>query len=641
MDIHDLKIGVTFLFAAGLTACSGAGGSSSMSSSLPAIQMLGTTQNTVDSRNSSSTPNTRHSTITSIANATNTAQAALVAYEGLDVGGGAVGNWLADTGYSGGYIAATTARINTANVTNPAPQAVYLTQRWSQHLTYTLSHLTPNTAYTLRLHFAESFFTAAGKRVFSANINGIQVLTDFDIYAAAGGSNIAIVKSYSTNSTSGGTITITFSASVNNASLAGIEAIASSSSPTPAPSASPTPAPKQTAPPPNSGVGPRVAVGPQASISCPSGAVQLSPGSNVQSIVNSHPAGTTYCFAAGTYAQQQISPQAGDKYIGVKGAILDGQNTVVHAFSSYGTGVTVENLSITRYNNAYQDAPVNGSTNWTIKNNEIYGNSAAGVDVTTGTSVVANYIHDNGQKGYTILGSNVVFTDNEISNNNPNDAYDPNSATGDTGGGKAWQTTALTMNYNYVHDNHGPGLWSDTDNQGTTYEYNDVENNWAGGIFHEASWDAVIANNVVKNNANIKYCTYALWCSNIQIASSGGVNGKIIDVYNNTVVSNGAQGGNAIGLIAENRGSNGTSGLYGAWLVQNVHVHNNNVNMSAGGGNGGESDTGDTGIYTSQGNSFNGDTYTGPGSNAFSWSGSSGNFSFFKNQGQEAQGSAQ
>lgn len=570
----------------------------------------------------------------------------------IDAGGGAAsGGWVADTDYSWtgwGETAAVNTTIDTSRVTGPAPQAVYQTQRWAPHLVYTIPNLTPASAYTVRLDFVESWFTAAQQRIFNVGINGARVLSNFDIFKTAGGANIASAEQFPATASGIGVIAITLDATVNNATIAGIEVSAAASTPAPAPTATSTPivvatptaSPAATpSPPPTSGVGPRVPVGPQASIACPSGAVQIAAGTNVQSIVNAHRAGTAYCFAAGTYAQLQITPQSGDTYVGLKGAVLDGQNTASHAFSGWFTGVTIENFVVTNYNDAYQDAPIVTGPNWMIKNNEIANNTAAGVKVTTGTNVVANSIHNNGQKGYTILGSNVVFSDNEIAANNPNDVYNPNSATGDTGGGKAWQTVNLLMEYNYVHDNHGPGLWSDTDNQGTVYEYNDVENNWASGIFHEASWDAVIANNVVKNNANTKYCTYDLWCSDIQIASSGGVNGKIVDVYNNTVVSNGSQGGNAIGLITENRGADGTSGLYGTWLVQNVHVHNNNINVSAGGLTGAETDNGATGIFTSQGNWFNNNTYTGAG-NSFFWNGIKGNFAFFEGQGQELNGTS-
>jgi hypothetical protein len=629
---HFQKV-TSLLLALSLSACGGSGSLAGTGSSTPSAGLVPLAKAPASSRISPlSSP--------------------IAASIKIDAGGAAAtGTWLADTDYAAtgwGSTAAVTSAITTSHVTEPAPQAVYQTQRWAPHLTYTIPNLTPGGAYTVRLDFVESFFNAAQQRVFNVGINGVRVLSGFDIFKAAGGRNIAVAQGSAATADGQGVIAIALDATVNNASIAGIEISVAAGAPSPPPTAPPSPPPTAApspspaaspTPPATSGVGPRVPVGPQVSNVCPSGAVQIAAGTNVQSVVSAHRAGTAYCFAAGTYAQLQITPQSGDTYVGLKGAVLDGQHAAAHAFSGWFTGVTIENFLIKNYNDAYQDAPIVTGPNWTIRNNEIANNAAAGVDVTTGANVVANFIHNNGQKGYTILGSNVVFSDNEIAANNPSDAYNPNSATGDTGGGKAWQTTNLLMQYNFVHDNHGPGLWSDTDNQGTVYRYNDIENNWAGGIFHEASWDAVIANNVVKNNANTKYCTYALWCSDIQIASSGGVNGKIVDVYDNTVVSNGSQGGNAIGLISENRGANGTSGLYGTWLVQNVHVHNNSINLAAGGLTGAETDNGATGIFTSQGNWFNNNTYTGAGKSFF-WNGTTGSFAFFQGQGQEMNGTS-
>jgi hypothetical protein len=610
MDMHHLKMGLTFLLVAGLTACGGGGGNTS----LPKAADIVTPQRIVVPRTASSM---------------NATALPASAYTAIDVGGPATGNWLADTGFSGGNIATIASTINTNNVTAPAPQAVYQSQRWASQLTYTLSSLTPRASYNVRLHFVESYFRTAGSRVFSTSINGKRVLNNFDIYAAAGGANIATVRSYSTNADGTGNIKIAFVATVNNASIAGIEATAASNTPTP----TPTPAPA-------SGFGPRVPVGPQASITCPPSAVQISPGSNVQSVVNAHSAGTTYCLASGTYTQQKIVPRSGDTYIGIKGATLDGQNIAVHAFSGAAVGATIKNLIIKNYNTASQDGAINNrqygyGSNWVIANDEISNNSASGILVNDGTSVVANYLHNNAQEGYSARGTGITFTDNEIANNNPTGAFDPSN---EAGGGKAWATINLIMEYNYSHDNHGPGLWTDTDNQGTVYEYNDVENNWEGGIEHEFSWDATIAHNLVKNNGNSMYCSGDIWCSGIEIKSSGGVNGKIIDVLNNTIVSNNLSG--AVALISED---SSTTGLYGPCLVQNVHVHNNNANMSVGGYNGAtiSSSSNEPGLYSSQGNSFNGDAYTGAGSNAFEWNNNNGNFSFFQSQSQEMNGTSQ
>jgi hypothetical protein len=163
----------------------------------------------------------------------------------------AVSNWIADADYSGGSEATVYNTINTSVASNPAPQAVYQTQRYARSFTYTIPNLTAYGAYTVRLHLAETFWTAAGKRVFGATVNGTQVLSNFDIFVAAGGVNRAITKQFSTSADSAGKIIILFTATVDNASLAGIEIIAGSGSSTPVP-ATPTPSPS-TAPTPTGG----------------------------------------------------------------------------------------------------------------------------------------------------------------------------------------------------------------------------------------------------------------------------------------------------------------------------------------------------------------------------------------------------
>jgi len=135
----------------------------------------------------------------------------------INSGGPAVAPFAADAFFSGGQTASTTAAIDTSGVTNPAPTAVYQTERWGGDaafhpapFSYTFSNLTAGASYTVRLHFAEIFWTAAGQRKFNVAINGTQVLTNFDIIAAAGAANKAIVQEFTTTATSTGTIGISF-----------------------------------------------------------------------------------------------------------------------------------------------------------------------------------------------------------------------------------------------------------------------------------------------------------------------------------------------------------------------------------------------------------------------------------------------
>ena len=142
----------------------------------------------------------------------------------INAGGGSVGAWSADTDYSSGAFTATVSNgINTSNVQNPAPQSVYQSQRTAPTLTYTVPGLSAWSTYTVRLHLVESFFSARGQRVFNVEINGSRVLSNYDIYAAAGGANIAVAPSFSVQAAGDGRITIHASATTNYASIAGVE----------------------------------------------------------------------------------------------------------------------------------------------------------------------------------------------------------------------------------------------------------------------------------------------------------------------------------------------------------------------------------------------------------------------------------
>ncbi len=56
--------------------------------------------------------------------------------------------------------------------------------------------------------------------------------------------------------------------------------------------------------------------------------VQISPGQNIQSIMNANPAGTTFILKAGVHRLQTITPRNGDKIIGEAGAVLSGAKII-------------------------------------------------------------------------------------------------------------------------------------------------------------------------------------------------------------------------------------------------------------------------------------------------------------------------
>ena len=143
---------------------------------------------------------------------------------GVDIsaGGPAAAPFVADEDFTGGATAATTTAITTTGITNPAPQSVYQHNRYG-NFTYTIPGLTPGGSYNVRLDFAEEYWTTAGSRTFNVLINGTQVLTNFDIFATAGGEFKAVAESFTATASSAGAVTIQFVTVKDNAQVNGIE----------------------------------------------------------------------------------------------------------------------------------------------------------------------------------------------------------------------------------------------------------------------------------------------------------------------------------------------------------------------------------------------------------------------------------
>jgi large repetitive protein len=98
--------------------------------------------------------------------------------------------FVADTDFTGGNDDATNhvITIPTAIASIAAPAAVYADAHQGG-VTYTIPNLSAGNTYTVVLHFAELFFSTPNSRLFNVSINGARVLTNFDIFAAAGNAN--------------------------------------------------------------------------------------------------------------------------------------------------------------------------------------------------------------------------------------------------------------------------------------------------------------------------------------------------------------------------------------------------------------------------------------------------------------------
>jgi hypothetical protein len=150
--------------------------------------------------------------------------------------GGGDASFVADEDVSGGGSDTSANTISTAGVTNAAPMAVYQSER-AGTFTYTIPGLTAGTQYAVLLHFAEFYWTAAGKRVFNVAINGTAALSNFDIYATVG-ANKALVEQFTATANGSGQIVIAYTnGTADQPKSSGIEIRALSGSCTTIPSA--------------------------------------------------------------------------------------------------------------------------------------------------------------------------------------------------------------------------------------------------------------------------------------------------------------------------------------------------------------------------------------------------------------------
>jgi parallel beta-helix repeat protein len=419
--------------------------------------------------------------------------------------------------------------------------------------------------------------------------------------------------------------------------------------------------------------------------------VMVTTSDNVQGVIDTHPPGTTFCLAAGTYRlEAPLKPRDGDALIGHQGAILNGSKvltgwrkngnvwstagflppnpgshgeclesvptcaytedvfldkvrlnrvqtpsalTAGTVYAEYSTNtisigddprshlveqavapslisapvdnVTIANLVLEQAANEAQVAavearqvkPRKAGFGWRILRNEVRLNHGAGLGFADAATVTSNFIHHQGQLGFGAWGVGSVVSNNEISYNG-GAGY---SFEWEAGGSKSWQTDRHTLTHNYVHDNRGPGLWTDGGNKDTHYEYNEVTDNWGAGIQHEISYDATIRHNEISGNGR-RHKGWA-WEAGIQIQSSGGT--RLIEIASNVVKDN----ANGITLIDSGKRAGERPAPHGPHVVQNVWVHDNTITMSAGQTTGAVEDTGDPGIFTRNHNRFEGNTY--------------------------------
>lgn len=282
-------------------------------------------------------------------------------------------------------------------------------------------------------------------------------------------------------------------------------------------------------------------------------------------------------------------------------------STTRTAFLPTAENVTIRNLTIEKYAVPGQMGAIGDqypAAGWVIENNEIRHNHGMGVAFASNTIVRNNHIHHNGQSGIGGNGENALIQGNELSYNN----YAGFSREWECGN-KLSNQIGTTVIENYIHHNACTGLWIDIDNIDMIIERNIIEYNSGNGIQYEISYRGSIIDNVVRYNTDNKKDW--LWNSQILIQNS-----QDIEVRGNTVVVPDT-GGNAIGLIEQARGS----GLFGAYIVKNVHVHDNKIAFTSPLGKvGAGEDLGDGALFAHErGNVFSDNTYYASDRDAAHW----------------------
>jgi glucose/arabinose dehydrogenase/PKD repeat protein len=136
--------------------------------------------------------------------------------------------WEADRNFNTGNT------FTSASWTGPDPP-LYGTERWdpadAPELSYSFP-VTPGT-YTVKLHFAEIYFTTVGARVFDVYIDGTKVLDKLDIVNEVG-PMAPLVETFTVNET-GSSLRISFGHEIENPKISGIEILTSSGPPPPPP----------------------------------------------------------------------------------------------------------------------------------------------------------------------------------------------------------------------------------------------------------------------------------------------------------------------------------------------------------------------------------------------------------------------
>ncbi|MFI6526552.1 right-handed parallel beta-helix repeat-containing protein [Streptomyces uncialis] len=246
----------------------------------------------------------------------------------------------------------------------------------------------------------------------------------------------------------------------------------------------------------------------------PAGAVTVDPAvvGDLAAKTRTSPAHTTFWLRPGKHGLgpdrfSQVVPKKGNRYLGAPGAVLDGRRTNQYAFGGDAQDVTIRHLTVQGFVAPHDEGVVNhdSADGWVIEHTKIQHNSGAGLMAGARQQVRASCLRGNGQYGmnaYKGAGQvkGLVVEGNEIVANNTDGWERRRPGCGCTGGVKFWAVDGADIRGNWVHDNRGPGLWVDTNNNDFRIEDNVLDANDGAALIYETSYNAVIRNNTIRRN---------------------------------------------------------------------------------------------------------------------------------------------
>ncbi|MDQ3810617.1 MAG: right-handed parallel beta-helix repeat-containing protein [Chloroflexota bacterium] len=231
----------------------------------------------------------------------------------------------------------------------------------------------------------------------------------------------------------------------------------------------------------------------------------------------------------------------------IVGTIQDADSLVIQGFSMRHAGddalngaVYIQGKSVTIQNNTM--AYAHGENVTILTNNKLTNNDLGFAD-------------DFGL--HSPDGSNMVVSGNLIHDNNLNDTYNPNWG---SGGDKNTVGSGTQIYSNEVFNNHGPGLWCDSNCQNVKYFDNRIHHNTHAGILFEISDGAEIYNNKIWNNGKVSGQSWFGWGAGIVISSSAHAN-----VHDNILAWNGS----GIEVVDQNRPDKPAAGTSGNVIQRN------------------------------------------------------------------------